>query len=126
MDPFRLITLDPGHFHAALIQKESIIHFRNLKLRFEVSLVNERRLRTLFDLNCDGISKPQELAAQLKLPVRAVENLQKRLRRKWLAFSRNQVNTGGFAGRPDHRNLSTRKEGLFIHPVKNQSLVIIE
>ena len=79
--------IQPDH---ALMRKESLIECHQLKFQFEVFLAKERRLINLFALECDGISKPRALAARLKLGVRTIENLQKRLRRRWLAFSHLQ------------------------------------
>jgi hypothetical protein len=70
----------------ALLQKESLIEWHFLKTRFELFLAKDRPLIKLFELNWDGLSKPQSLAAHLQLPVRRVENLRKRLQRKWLRF----------------------------------------
>jgi hypothetical protein len=50
-------------------------------------LVKERPLLRLFELRCRGLSKPHELAARLRIEVRAIENLQKKLERRWSAFS---------------------------------------
>jgi len=89
VNPLELIPAPDVQPDEALIRKESFIEYAKLKLRFEVFLAKERRLLTLFELNCDGISKPQDLAGRLKLRVRTIENLQKRLRRKWFTFSKS-------------------------------------
>lgn len=87
VSPVELIPASDVWPDQALINKESLLEFHELKARFAHFLGKERRLQRLLDLQCDGISKPQALAAQLKLGVRTIDNLQKRLRRKWLAFS---------------------------------------
>ena len=87
VSPLELIPAPDVQPDEALIRKESFIEYQRLKFRFEIFLAKERRLITLFELNCDGISKPQALAVRLKLGVRTIETLQRRLRRKWLAFS---------------------------------------
>jgi len=88
--PLELLPAPDVQPDEALMRKESFIEYNKLRFRFQVSLAKERRLITLFGLNCDGISKPQALAARLKLGVRTIESLQRRLRRKWLAFSHLQ------------------------------------
>ena len=88
VSPLELIPAPDVQPDEALIRKESLIEYYQLKFQFEVFLAKERQLLNLFELNCDGISKPQALAARLKLGVRTIENLQRRLQRKWLAFSR--------------------------------------
>jgi hypothetical protein len=68
------------------LHNESLSQVHELKTCFKLFLAKERRLINLFELGWDGISKPQALAARLKLGVRTVENLRKRLQRNWLAF----------------------------------------
>ena len=87
VSPLDLLPAPDVQPDEALIRKESLIEYHQLKFRFEVFLAKERQLITLFELNCEGISKPQTLAAHLKLGVRIIESLQKRLRREWLVFS---------------------------------------
>ena len=77
----------------ALIQKESLIEYKKLKYRFQLFLEGNQNLLYLFALRCDGVTKPQLLASQLNLRVRTVENLQKRLRRKWFAFLKNSASS---------------------------------
>jgi len=74
----------------ALIRKESFLEFEKLKLRFEMFLGKESRLIRLLGLNYDGIHRPQQLAARLKLRRRTVENLQQKLQRRWLRFSQSR------------------------------------
>jgi hypothetical protein len=77
----------------ALIWKESLIQYHQIKSRFEIFLANERPLLKLFELRCNGLSKPQALAARLKIEVRAMENLQEKLERRWATFSSINPNT---------------------------------
>jgi len=89
VSPLELIPAPDVQPDEALLRKESFIEYHKLKFRFELFLAKERWLINLFELKCDGICKPQALAARPKLGVRTIENLQKRLQRKWLAFSKH-------------------------------------
>jgi hypothetical protein len=112
VSPLELLPAPDVQPDEALIRKESLVEYHQTKFRFEVFLAKERRLITLFELNCDGISKPQTLAARLKLGVRTIENLQKRLRRKWLAFSRPGsagIRAGAMKPRPPANGSSVRR-----------------
>jgi len=85
VSPVALIPDPRPHPAQVLADKESAEEFHRTKARFQAAL-DSQPLRALLDLRCDGIHKPKALAARLSLPVRAVENLQARLRRKWLRF----------------------------------------
>jgi len=91
INPILLIPNPATPPDEALIEKESYLQYYDVKSRFEVFLGKERRLKTLFKLRCDGLHKPQALASHLKLGPRRIENLQKRLQRKWLAFATNET-----------------------------------
>jgi len=88
VSPLELIPAPDVRPDDALLQKESMIQFYKLKFRFEAFIAKERRLINLFELGCDGVSKPQDLAASLKLGIGTIRRLRKRLQRKWRAFSR--------------------------------------
>ena len=90
VSPLELIPAPDIQPDEAIMRKESFIEFLKLKFRFEIFLAEER-LISLLDLNCAGISKPKALAARLRLKVRTIESLQKRLRRKWFAFSHRRA-----------------------------------
>src|SRR5207245_3332350 len=74
VSPLELLPAPDVQPDEALIRKEALIEYHQLKFRFEVFLAKERRLIHLLELNCDGISKPQALAARLKLGVRTIES----------------------------------------------------
>ncbi len=114
VSPLELIPAPDIQPDDALIHKESFIEYTKLKSRFEVFLAKERRLITLFELRCGGITKPQDLAARLKLGVRTVENLQKRLQRQWQAFSQRHKSE---LDADRHRNTET----LNCHPQSQHS-----
>jgi len=78
------LVADPGpHPDAALLEKESLAQFDSSKSRFSSFLKCEPRLDRLFQLLCDGVDKPQALAARIKLRRGTVQNLRKRRRRRW-------------------------------------------
>jgi hypothetical protein len=66
----------------SLIEREDASRFEDFKARVREALAGERVLLKLFDCFCAGISKPKDQARQLKLPVRHMQDLQRRLRRK--------------------------------------------
>ena len=70
-----------------VVFQQTLLFARKFKFRFEVFLAKERRLINLFELRCDGISKPQDLAARLKLGVRTIESLKKRFNANGLIFT---------------------------------------
>ena len=70
----------------SLLHKESLTHVHELKTRFEAFLAKDRPLINLFELGWDVISKPQTVAANLKLAMGTVRSRRKRLKRKWQAF----------------------------------------
>jgi len=88
--PVELIPSPGVQPDEALIRKESFLEFEKLKLRFVIFLGKESRLIHLLGLNYDGIHRPQQLAARLKLRRRTVENLQQKLQRRWLRFSQSR------------------------------------
>ena len=96
----------------ALIRKESNIQFFQLKKRFEAALP-DRPLRNLLELRCHGISKPQVLAARLKLPVRTIYNLSDRLQRAWVRFANGRSKGNGRASSAKY---------LHKYPIDNQLL----
>jgi len=78
------LICDPGpHPDSILLEKESLAQFDTSKSRFSSFIKPEPRLGSLFELLCDGIDKPQALAARMKLRRGTVQNLRKRLRRRW-------------------------------------------
>jgi hypothetical protein len=87
VSPLELIPAPDVQPDQALIDKESLIEFHYLKSQFQTFLAKERRLIRLFNLRCKGITRPKLLACRFKLSIRTIESLQKRLQRKWLAFS---------------------------------------
>src|SRR6267142_2993606 len=72
----------------ALIEKESLIRFGRFKLFFSVFLGRDRRVLRLFNLFCDGLWRPEDLASSLKLRPSAIKNLRRRFLRKWAQFHR--------------------------------------
>lgn len=76
-----------------LLQKEQLAEFLSFQASFKARLGRRHRLRRLFDLLCDGISKPHDLARRLKLRVSAVANLKCALRRVLLRFPSPNLRT---------------------------------
>ena len=68
-----------------LIEKEDAIRFAEFKAQIRAVLAQERVLLRLFECFCADICKPKEQARKLKLPVRHIQDLQRRLRRKLAA-----------------------------------------
>jgi hypothetical protein len=82
ISPIDLIP-DPSPSPAnALIEKESLARFETAKAQFANSLQRQPELNTMFKLLCDGIEKPRTLSRRMKLPVCAIHNLRKQLRRR--------------------------------------------
>jgi hypothetical protein len=86
VNPLELIPAPDVPPDDALIRKESLLAFAHRMARFDAFLHQERRLKRLFQLIAEGISKPQDLAARLKLGVRTIDNLRQRLQRRWNQF----------------------------------------
>ena len=80
----------------ALLDKESLLQFDQLKLQFSAFLRKDRRLARLFQLYCDGQSRTEDLASSLKLHPGTVKNLRRQLRRRWAQF-----HAGLFPTNPD-------------------------
>jgi hypothetical protein len=59
--------------------------------QFEATLAKDRPLKTLFGSFRRGLSTPRALARKLKTTTRAIDNLQKRLKRKWTQFVNHQA-----------------------------------
>src|SRR5207244_9389474 len=68
-----------------LIEKEEAARFEEFKAEIRALLAQERPLLRLFDCFCADICKPKDQARKLKLPVRHIQDLQRRLRRKLAA-----------------------------------------
>jgi len=68
-----------------LLEKEDAIRFEEFKAEIRAVLAQERLLLRLFDCFCADICKPKHQARKLKLPVRQIQDLQRRLRRKLAA-----------------------------------------
>jgi hypothetical protein len=88
-EPISILELIPapdGPPDASLLNNESLSQVHELKTRFEAFLAKDRPLINLFELGWDGISKPQTVAAHLKLAMGTVRSRRKRLKRKWQAF----------------------------------------
>ena len=83
VSPIELIPDPAPHPDATLLEKESLARFDSSKSRFSSFIKREPRLGSLFQLLCDGVEKPQALASSLKLRLGTVQNLRKRLRRRW-------------------------------------------
>ena len=65
-----------------LMEKEDTAHYEQFKATIRGALAHERLLLKLFDCFCAGISKPKDLARELKVPVGAMQKLQRRLQRR--------------------------------------------
>lgn len=75
---------DPGpHPATSLLEKESLAQFDSSRSRFSSFINREPRLGSLFKLLCEGLDTPQALASSLKVRRGTVQNLRKRLRRRW-------------------------------------------
>jgi len=68
-----------------LLEKEDATRFEEFKAQIRAVLAQERVLQRLFDCFCTDICKPKDQARKLKLPVRHIQDLQRRLRRKLAA-----------------------------------------
>jgi hypothetical protein len=71
----------------SLIERESTAEHQLFKSRFSIFLGKDRRLQRLFEFHCDGIARPQLIAARLRLSLATVKSLKKRLKHKWTAYS---------------------------------------
>jgi hypothetical protein len=69
-----------------LLDKEHAAVVDHRQNQFEASLAKDRPLKTLFRSFRRGLSTPRALARKLKTTTRAIDNLQKRLKRKWTRF----------------------------------------
>jgi hypothetical protein len=87
VSPLDLIETPAANPATTLLDQEAVIAGQDRQLRFALFLSDERRLSRLFQLTTAGIWQPKMLASKLKLSRRAIENLQKRLHRRWLKFS---------------------------------------
>jgi hypothetical protein len=67
----------------ALCEKESLEQFESAKSRFSAEIRDQPRLGALFNLLCGDPQKPRVLACRMKMPVTAVRNLRKKLKRRW-------------------------------------------
>jgi hypothetical protein len=72
----------------ALLEAEAEEQRTRLAERFARILSAEPDLHVLWQHVLAGSSRPRELASAMHLPVRRVENLQKRLRRRWQVFEK--------------------------------------
>jgi hypothetical protein len=80
-----------------LIRKEEQAQFEQLQARVQTHLGRHHRLKRLFSLICDGISKPHDLARRLKVRLSAIPALKNRLRRHLIPF---------FSGKTSARKIS--------------------
>jgi len=87
VSPLQFIPAPDTKPDQSLIEQESTAEHQEFKSRFSVFLGKDRRLQRLFEFHCDGIAKPQVIAARLKLSLATIKNLKKRLKHKWIAFS---------------------------------------
>jgi hypothetical protein len=97
VSPIELIPAPDVRPDKALLHQESVSQFHQLKSRFEAFLAKDRALINLLELGCDGISKPQAVAAHLKIGIRTIRNQRKRLLRQWRAFLRRLSTREGTA-----------------------------
>jgi hypothetical protein len=72
----------------ALLETEAEEHRTRLTEGFTQILSAESDLQILWRHVLAGSSRPRDLASAMHLPVRRVENLQKRLRRRWDLFEK--------------------------------------
>jgi hypothetical protein len=72
----------------ALLETEAEVHRSRLTEGFNQILSAEPDLQVLWHHVLAGSSRPRDLALAMHLPVRRVENLQKRLRRRWQLFEK--------------------------------------
>ena len=68
-----------------LLEKEDAAHFEQFKAQIRAVLAQDRLLLRLFACFCAEICKPKDQARKLKLPVRHIQDLRRRLRRKLAA-----------------------------------------
>lgn len=68
-----------------LLEKEDAARFEQFKTEIRALLAQDKPLLRLFGCFCAGICKPKEQARKLKVPVRHIQDLQRRLRRKLAA-----------------------------------------
>jgi len=68
-----------------LLEKEETARFEEFKAQIRALLAHDRLLLRLFDCFCADFCKPKDQARKLKLPVRDIQDLQRRLRRKLAA-----------------------------------------
>jgi len=69
-----------------LLEKEDAAQFEQLKATIRGVLAKDRLLLKLFECFCDDILKPKDQAKALKVPVLAIQKLQRRLQRKLARF----------------------------------------
>jgi len=69
-----------------LLLAERAAEVEHRQNQFEATLAKDRPLKTLFASFRRGLSTPRVLARKLKTTTRAIDNLQKRLKRKWTQF----------------------------------------
>ena len=67
------------------LEKEDAARFEQFKTEIRTLLAKDKPLLRLFDCFCAEISRPIEQARKLKVPVRHIQDLQRRLRRKLAA-----------------------------------------
>ena len=70
----------------SLMAREDEAEFDRFKERFREFLGPDQVLIQLFACYCDCISKPRAIAKELNVPIRAIQDLQRRLQRKLREF----------------------------------------
>jgi hypothetical protein len=86
----------------ALLEKESQAEFDQFKSEFSAFLGKDRWLARLFELYCDGQSRPDDMISSLKLCRSTVKNLRRRFRRRWAEFHRGSFPTNGHSDEQSH------------------------
>ena len=87
-ETIRVVEKVPAQDRTALeilIEKEEAARFEEFKAEIRALLAQDSPLLRLFDCFCADICKPKDQARKLKLPVRHIQDLQRRLRRKLAA-----------------------------------------
>jgi hypothetical protein len=87
VNPLQIIPATDRKPDQSLIEQESTAEHRQFKSRFRIFLGKDRRLQRLVEFHCDGIARPQVIAARMKLSLGTIKNLKKPLKHKWIAYS---------------------------------------
>jgi len=88
-----------------LCEKEDLEQFEADKARFSAEIKDQPRLGELFNLLCDDVDKPRVLASRMEIPVTAVRNLRRQLRRRWRrCFPPAKTRNGSLPGHCDRNS----------------------